>query len=346
MAIITKPTIEKNEVAQFELDKLELSLVESVLNDSYFQNPTNWSKIKISYSSTIHQHKETVIFDATQPSNIALGSFLVSDKADNDFLVRKITIEDFDGGYHEIFRNELNEEEFDIFINQIFSAVGLIDVDFRINAIGYQKFNGAIRSIYHQSNGDIFIGGGFTNQGGVSGRQFFIKVNLEGVVDDNFCTNSTDGFKFNSLVRSIQGQADGKILVAGTFIDYGTAGRNYLVRLNSDGTLDTAFCANAVDGGKFDATIYSVTVQSDGKILVGGQFLNYGGVSGRSFLVRLNSDGTLDTDFCVNAVDGLRFTNAINGIESQLDGKILLSGFFVYKSTLNKADISFFVRLM
>src|SRR5260370_34133087 len=42
--------------------------------------------------------------------------------------------------------------------------------------------------------------------------------------------------------------------------------------------------------------VFSVAVQVDGKILVGGAFLTLGGQS-RNYIGRLNADGTLDTSF-------------------------------------------------
>ena len=119
-----------------------------------------------------------------------------------------------------------------------------------------------------------------------------------GIYNNNyisFIMKATDGGKFSSLLRSVNLQSDGKILVGGDFVSYsGVTGRDNLIRLNSDGTLDTSFCANATDGSKFTGWVSVIEVQSDGKILVGGNFTNYAGVTGRNRLVRLNSDGTVD----------------------------------------------------
>ncbi len=46
--------------------------------------------------------------------------------------------------------------------------------------------------------------------------------------------------------------------------------RNYLGRLNADGSLDTSFTNGA------NNYVYSLAVQADGKILVGGLFTNVG----------------------------------------------------------------------
>ena len=59
---------------------------------------------------------------------------------------------------------------------------------------------------------------------------------------------------------SLAVQADGKILVGGFFTTLGGQPRNRIGRLNSDGTLDTAFNPGA------EAHVYSLAVQADGKI--------------------------------------------------------------------------------
>lgn len=65
--------------------------------------------------------------------------------------------------------------------------------------------------------------------------------------------------------------------------------------------------------------VYSVTVQPDGKILVGGRFSYAGGQEGKGF-VRLNSDGSLDTSFNFGMY-GLVVASAV-----QADGRILIGG--------------------
>ena len=64
-------------------------------------------------------------------------------------------------------------------------------------------------------------------------------------------------------------------------------------------------------------------VQSDGKILVGGSFVNFNGIN-LNRLTRLNADGTIDGSF--NAGTGA--ASNVNAIEIQPDGKILVGGNF------------------
>ncbi len=85
--------------------------------------------------------------------------------------------------------------------------------------------------------------------------------------------SALDGFdpNANGAVRVVVVQPDGKILIGGDFTTLSPNGgapvtRNRIARLNPDGTLDTAFNPNA------NGTVYSIAVQADGKILVGGAF--------------------------------------------------------------------------
>jgi uncharacterized delta-60 repeat protein len=114
-------------------------------------------------------------------------------------------------------------------------------------------------------------------------------------------------------------QPDEGILVGGVFTTLGGQPRSNLGRLNADGTLDSTFNPGAV-GDNF-AAVDSLAVQSDGRILVGGEFTTLGGQP-RNNLGRLNADGTLDSTFDPG-VGGLVYNLAL-----QTDGKILVGGDF------------------
>jgi len=63
-------------------------------------------------------------------------------------------------------------------------------------------------------------------------------------------------------------------------------------------------CSQTVDGFNpgADGPVYAMAIQPDGKILVGGAFLNLAGQP-RSHIGRVNADGTLDTTFDPGADD-------------------------------------------
>ncbi len=117
-------------------------------------------------------------------------------------------------------------------------------------------------------------------------------------------------------------QPDGKILIGGDFTTYNGTTCNRLIRLHSDGSVDTGF-----DSGLtlYSAIINAVAVQADGKILVVGEFDSFHLVWRRR-IVRLNADGSLDTGFDPGSgTDG-----TINSVAIQADGKILIGGDFYF----------------
>ncbi len=139
---------------------------------------------------------------------------------------------------------------------------------------------------------------------------------------------SVDGFdpNANGPIYVIVVQPDGKVLIGGDFISLAPNGgatvtRNHIARLNPDGTLDMAFNPNVSSS---NSTVFSIALQTDGKILVGGVFTMIGGQA-RRHIARLNPDGTVDTAFNPNP-DG---TNSrVIDIAVQTNGKILVGGSF------------------
>jgi len=93
-------------------------------------------------------------------------------------------------------------------------------------------------------------------------------------------------------IRQIITLPNGKMLVAGAFNTYNGQPVGAIVRLNSDGTLDTTFTSN------LPRNVEQMILQSDGKILV----LTYDYYTEYYYLFRLNADGTGDPSFRVNYV--------------------------------------------
>src|SRR5438552_1624838 len=139
--------------------------------------------------------------------------------------------------------------------------------------------------------------------------------------------SALDGFdpNANGTVRVAVVQPDGKILIGGQFTTLSPNGgaavtRNHIARLNPDGTLDTAFDPNA--NGEVDATaVDAITVQSDGKILVGGLFTSIGEQT-RSNIARLDATTGLADSFDPNA------NSYVLSVAVQPDGKVLVGGLF------------------
>ena len=138
------------------------------------------------------------------------------------------------------------------------------------------------------------------------------------------------GFEYsvgiNNVIYDIKIQYDGKILLGGIFTQCSGETYNGIVRLNSDYTIDNTF----IVGVGFTGSVRKIIVQDDGKILCGGGFTEYSGMT-RNCIIRLNSDGSVDNTFNI----GSGFADTLYGygayvteIFVQNDGKILVGGYY------------------
>ena len=150
-----------------------------------------------------------------------------------------------------------------------------------------------------------------------------MKAQNAGDVAQNFGSS----LGFDNYIRSVVQQPDGKILVGGGFTTYNGATENRIIRLNSNGTKDTSFNT----GTGFNDYVFSIALQPDGKILVGGGFTTYNGAA-ENRVVRLNPDGTKDNSFNT----GTGFNSSVQSIALQPDGKILIGGSFITYKELPK----------
>jgi uncharacterized delta-60 repeat protein len=138
------------------------------------------------------------------------------------------------------------------------------------------------------------------------------------------------------LVHSVVEQADGKLVLAGN-INTPQGRRDFgLIRLNSDGSLDTTFngsgkltvgietVGNATDEAR------SVFQQADGKLVVAGFSDTAGGGTRKFSLIRVNTDGTLDTTFSgdgkVLLAEGSSGNEQAFSVIQQADGKLVAVG--------------------
>ena len=128
----------------------------------------------------------------------------------------------------------------------------------------------------------------------------------------------------NGKVRVTKRQPDGKILLAGSFMEFSGRPVSSIARLNADGTVDASF--NPPDFLSSDNTsgeISCVGIQSDGKIIVAGNYATVSGDGAGRGVRRLNADGSLDPTFNVFPF----ITNeTARDIAIQPDDKILLGG--------------------
>ncbi|HEX3232150.1 MAG TPA: hypothetical protein VHQ95_24450, partial [Pyrinomonadaceae bacterium] len=209
------------------------------------------------------------------------------------------------------------------------NADGSLDNSFLASGAGA---NGPVFTLAVQSDGKILIGGDFTSFNGTS-RNRFARLNSDGTLDTTFLSTGTGA---NDQVLALALQSDGKVLIGGAFTSVNNATRNRLARLNTDGTLETAFLANAA-GANY--SVRAIAVQSDGWIVIGGDFGNYNGAY-RGNIARLRPDSSLDETF-VNFNSGAN--SRVSALALQTDGKVIVGGFF---STVNDAVRGGIARLI
>ncbi|MCX6021672.1 MAG: delta-60 repeat domain-containing protein, partial [Chloroflexi bacterium] len=205
-------------------------------------------------------------------------------------------------------------------------ADGTLDPEFVVGS--GSGANGFVRAVAVQSNGKILIGGDFTTYNGAAANRI-ARLKADGALDDTFSSGAGPG----SVVNAVAAQSDGKVIIGGNFQTYSGAAASGLARLTTGGALDPSFPTATGTNG----TVLAVTLQSDGKILVGGLFDFYNGtpISGAA---RIDTDGTLDSTFVSSGLtDG-----AVNAIALESGGNVLVGGSF---TTYNDTASGRMVRL-
>jgi uncharacterized delta-60 repeat protein len=160
-----------------------------------------------------------------------------------------------------------------------------------------------------QNDGKIIVGGSFTvfnNQRAAD----LVRLNSDGSLDNTF--NVGTGANISEMIRALALQRDGKVIVLGSFQSFNGVQNYGLVRLNTDGSLDTSYSNQA--GSPY---YYCMVMQPDEKVIVAG--------TGNNSLKRVNTDGTLDNTF--NAQYSGNYS-IIDNMALQPDGKIIVVGRF------------------
>jgi len=194
-------------------------------------------------------------------------------------------------------------------------------------------FDETVTNVVEDADGKYVVAGRFHEYSGVTANGL-IRLFPDGTVDTSL--DIGDGFwksDGSTAISAMVLDADGKILVAGSFTLYDNVSHPNLVRLNTDGTYDTTFTPptdSTLDGGR---VIY---VKNNGKILMGGDFNKH--------LLQLNDDGTVDTGFVV----GTGFAGGQTGpspftfvlaIKEQNNGQLIIGGDYTSYSGISAGHI-------
>ena len=180
-------------------------------------------------------------------------------------------------------------------------------VDTTFNA-GQSGFNGNALVVRVLSDDSILVGGDFGDYNGNS-VDALVKLSADGVLDATFTSNVDAA---SSQVHEIFVDSDGKIYIGGEF-------SNYIARLNGDGTTDSSFSA------VFNNRVVSIKKDSNGKLLVGGWFNELNASPCNPGIVRLNSDGSLDSTF---TTEGSGLDDKVQAVAVQSNNKVVVGGWF------------------
>jgi uncharacterized delta-60 repeat protein len=196
---------------------------------------------------------------------------------------------------------------------------GTLDGTFNPGGSGV-NLGGAAQTVSLQTDGKILIsGGGLVSYNGNSSINV-ARLNSDGTFDSTFVSGVQPFF-----VEDVHQTPSGKIFISGSFASYSGVATKHIALVASNGALDLTFAAN-IGTGPDGTGVYGSEVQSDGKILIGGDFQNFNGVP-RNAIARLNADGTLDTSF-VPGTNPFGVSSGAEYFSIQTDGKILVSGSF------------------
>lgn len=229
-------------------------------------------------------------------------------------------------------------------LDSSFGAGGKLTISFQDSTTNYSSFG--IR-VFIQPSNRILAGGMFSNNGpdGQMPGVAFVGLTPGGTLDTTFGNSGVvldfDPISFTSFSDGYM-YPDGRTLRVSQVLSLSfPQSIPKAVRLNADGSTDSAFTSNANVGGLNHIPL-EVAVTADGKILV---LTNDDGHT----LYRLNPDGTRDNTFGTGGAFTMNF-NRIPGpkfdvnMESLPDGRILLSG-HVGQNTADGFTEFFLMRL-
>ena len=191
-----------------------------------------------------------------------------------------------------------------------------------------------ITALAIQPDGKILVGGAFGNFNSAA-RTLLTRLEANGAPEG--AGTWTQPTLTGAAVHAIAVQADGKILIGGSFTTINATAHGRVARLTSSGVPEGTGSFNPGTGA--NGAVRAVAVQADGKILIGGEFTAING-TGRNRLARLNSNGGLEGTGTFNP--GSAAPSNVRALLVQEDGRILVAGDFV---TFNGVAAGSIVRL-
>ncbi|MBK7705278.1 MAG: delta-60 repeat domain-containing protein [Acidobacteria bacterium] len=202
------------------------------------------------------------------------------------------------------------DQSFSAVINGFWTDSFTVQTDGKIIAVG---------DIYRISNGQF---------------QGIVRLNSNGSIDSSF----DPGTGPNNYISTLLLQPDGKILISGSFSSFSGSVRRGIGRLNTNGSLDTGFVAEASTVGGIYVAV-GLSLQSDGRVIIGGSFDFVNGTS-RKRLARLGTDGTLDPSFVPEFAEDNSTTRSARVVFVFPDDTMLIGGTFYQVNQVSRSGMA------
>jgi len=185
---------------------------------------------------------------------------------------------------------------------------GSVDATFQ----SMDRPDGTVDCVAVGADGTVIFGGAFRRINGQPAH-YLGRLNPDGAADSSFTSGLLPNFAMEAGVDALALQADGKVVVGGNFDT--ASGFTYLTRVDSNGAVDPAFSS---DHGPILYT--KVILQTaGGKLLIAGMADS----SGKGFIRRLNTDGSVDRSFTEPMLEG-----GVEAVAVDENGKIVIGGRF------------------
>lgn len=223
---------------------------------------------------------------------------------------------------------------------------GMLDTTFGTGGVGYviTMIGGTMTNavaITRQLDGMILVSGDAND----ATTDFAIaRYTANGVLDSTWGLNGKVETDFGSVERAnaVLVQADGKVVAVGTtFVGAPSGQAIAIARYNIDGSLDTTYGTGGrkvISLGYTPDVAYDAVLAFDGKVIIAGSRSSQTFTD--SFLLRLNTDGSIDESFGVN---GLALVSLNSGydwftdVTLQADGRIVATGAIAGQSDMTVA---------
>jgi len=184
--------------------------------------------------------------------------------------------------------------------------------------------NGDVHSVVVQSDGRVIAGGNFTTVGGYT-KYHMARFSTDGSVEVDYLKSPAYGVgPVAADVLALALQEDGKVVLGGSFSNVNGKTHNNISRLHADSMSDDGLDPGSGAGGSGIVTVYKVAAAPDGKLLIGGTFTSFDGLT-RLRVARLMSDGQVDGSY--GSVSNGPNDNVLDLVVQQ-DGKAIIGGEF------------------